>query len=157
MRQNISVLFYLLISAAVFAQGNSSNYYQEFDKIVGSVSNDLSQGALFVDAYTLGYVEYNDAPFFDCNMKYDVLEDQLLFRNTTTNNNFEIILNALHIDVFIIHGHTFVKLPQQVSKFSFYNNGFFEQIYEGLNFNIFVKHQKDKKKRLGDKSVLYEF
>ncbi|WP_178988939.1 hypothetical protein [Winogradskyella schleiferi] len=174
MKFNINVVFYLLIPVTIFSQNNSSNNYKEFDKIVGTINNDLSQGIRFVDdfnrtyskndfrffksnVYTTAFLQYNGQPFFDANIKYDLLEDQIVFRNNTEDKSFEIILSSLHIDAFKIYGSTFLRLPHKASKFSFYNNGFFEQLYKGQNFNLFLKHQKNIKKRLVDKTVLYEF
>ena len=174
MTNQFSFLFYFLIPFTLFAQNTPTNHYDRFDEIVGSVSNNLTQGLRFVDAYnrshsvndfrffesksfTSGFLSYNGEPYFDCNIKYDLLEDNIIFKNTTGQKNFEIILNALHLDAFTIYGKTFVKLPEPASQFSFYNNGFFERIYQGQDFNIYVKHQKFRKKRLGDTSVSYEF
>ena len=167
------MLFYLLISSSIFSQNNPENNYKEFDAIVGTISNDLSQGIRFVDAYNKSYtiddfrfynsdafapayLMYNHQPFYNINLKYDVLEDDIIFRNKI-ENNFEIKLSSLHISAFTIHETTFLKLPQQVSKFSFYKNGFFEQLYKGEKYDLYVKHQKSKKKRLGEKAILYEF
>jgi hypothetical protein len=173
MKIKSSIIFYLLFTLSIFAQDNSEDIYKEFDEIVGTVSNDLSQGLRFVDVYrpyskndyryfktdefSPGYLVFKNQPYNNINIKYDILEDQIIYRNNLDKSNFELKLSSSQISTFTIHGTTFLKLPEEASQFSFYKNGFFEQLYKGQQFNLYVKYQKDKKKQLGDKTVLYKF
>lgn len=162
---------FLLTIHCVFAQNNSEIYYNQFDTLVNSYGSDLNTGQRFEDVFlttsdnefrffmtkesVVGQLNYNTQVYYQCSLKYDLLDDNLLFKNVNGSNPYDVILDKSMVDSFSFLGRDFVRLPEKVSSFSFYNNGFFEIIAQEKDFNVFVKHEKFKKKKLGDKTIYY--
>lgn len=169
----IHLLLFNLVIQFPYAQTDPQVFYNQFDEIVGSYSGDLNTGQRFEDIYptnsktefrflelensVIGTVTYNTQVYYNCSIKYDLLEDNLVFENKNTLNNYAIILDESLVSSFTILDRVFVKLPLKASKFSFYKNGFFEVIMKSNPFNLYVKHEKFARKRVGDKSVYYNY
>ncbi len=169
----ISFLFFFFIIESFFSQNSSETYYNQFDKLVGSYKSDLNTGERFEDLFitnsdnefrffmskesAVGTVNYNSQDYYQSSIKYDLLEDNLVFRNLEGNNQYDVILEKQLVSSFSLLGRDFIKLPSKASKFSFYKNGFFEIVRISNEFNIYLKHEKFKKKRLGDKSIYYTY
>lgn len=163
----IYICFLFINIHFVFAQNNSEVYYNQFDRLVGSYQNDLNTGERFEDIYltksegdfrflntkkTLdGKVNYKGQDYYQCSLKYDLLEDNLLFENVDTPNSYLVILDHSLVTSFSLQEKDFIRLPAKASRFSFYKNGFFESIAIYKEFHLFRKHYKLKKKKLGDK------
>lgn len=151
----------------VFAQNNFEGYYNQFDQLVGSYQNDLNTGERFEDVYLTkseddfrffktkqsldGKVNYKGQEFYQCSLKYDLYDDNLLFENVDASSPYLVILDNSLVTSFSLEEKDFVRLPAKVSNFSFYKNGFFENIATYKDFQLFMKHYKLKKKKLGDK------
>ena len=165
--------FLVLVFQLNFSQSNSESYYNQFDAHTNSYATDLNNGERFEDLYltdsesefrflnskevSVGQVNYKTQDFFQSPLKYDLLEDQLIYKNTSAMNSYDVILDESLVASFSIHGKNFVKLPIEVSKFSFYKNGYFETVNKSDSFAVYVKHEKFKKKRLGDKASYYTY
>lgn len=157
----------------VFAQTNSETYYNKFDQLVGSYQSDLNTGQRFEDVFltnsenefrffitkesVLGKVNYNSQEYFQASLKYDLLEDNLLFKSVESSNQYDVILEPLLVNSFSLLEGNFVKLPEKASRFSFYKNGFFEILDQSIHIKLYVKHEKFKRKKLGDKSSYYTY
>ncbi|MCK7589959.1 hypothetical protein M0G43_05175 [Subsaxibacter sp. CAU 1640] len=159
----------LLLSYVLYSQSQTEILYSQFDDLVGSYGNDLNTGKLFedifptnskdefrffeTDKFVLGKVNYNSQNYNQSQLKYDLLEDNLLFQNT----HYDIILEHTLVSSFSVHGRNFVKLSEKASNFSFYKNGYFEVVLNNDMGILYVKHEKFKKKRLGDKVSYYTY
>lgn len=162
----------ILSFQCVFAQNNSSSYYNQFDQLVGSFQNDLNTGELFEDLYRTksktdfrffktydpidGKVNYKGQEFYKCALKYDLYEDNLLLVNFDATNPYLINLEKTLVQSFSLQEKEFVKLPAEASNFSFYKNGFFERISHDKEFSLYVKHIKLKSEELGA-SIYYSY
>jgi len=163
----------LFVCRGISAQSNSEVYYNQFDDLVGTYDSDLNTGKRFEDLYmtisqdefrffvgsedNIGYVKYNSQSFFQSSLRYDVLEDNLLFKNVGSPNVYEVILEPMLVDSFSFNNRNFVKLPIKASKFPFYKNGYFESLAHIGSFHLYKKHEKIARKKLGDKIIYYTF
>ena len=157
----------------VYAQNVSENYYNQFDQLVGSYQTDLTTGQRFEDVFltnsddefrffitkesVVGKVNYDSQEYFQTSLKYDLLDDNLLFKSVESSNQYDVILEPLLVNSFSFLGRHFVKLSTKASKFSFYRNGYFELLDQTDDFMLYLKHEKFKKKKLGDKTSFYTY
>ena len=166
-------IFFLsfLVIPSVFAQNSNEIYYNQFDAIVHSYESDLNTGQRFEDLFltisddefrffvktesTVGTVNYNGQQFYKAALRYDLLEDNLLFKDLNGTNQYDIILDHTLVNSFSILGRDFERLPEKAAKLSFYKNGFFEVLSRTKDFSLYVKHTKSKSMKLGDKKSYY--
>lgn len=165
--------FLVLAFQLNYSQSNLESYYNQYDAHTNGYSTDLNNGERFEDIYltdsesefrflnskevSIGHVNYKTQDFFQSPLKYDLIEDQLIYKNTSATNSYDVILDESLVLSFSIHGKNFVKLPIEASKFSYYKNGYFETVNKSDSFAVYAKHEKFKKKRLGDKASYYTY
>lgn len=167
------LVLFLLMMQVSRAQTEQQDYYNAFDDLVGSYSTDLNTGQRFEDLYPtnsedefryfknnkfdIGIVNYNSQVYYQSNLNYDLLTDNLIFENLKTVEKYPIILDAYLVESFSVNDRKFIKLPQSASKFTFYKNGFFEVLVESNPYNLYIKHEKFVRKKIGNKSVYYSY
>ncbi|MGJ8593446.1 MAG: hypothetical protein ACSHXF_12920 [Aquaticitalea sp.] len=168
-----SLTFFLLFFYSALSQTDLQNYYNQFDDLTHGYSNDLNTGQRFEDLYPTnsdqefryldtkefktGTVKYNTQHFFKSLLKYDLLEDNLLFENRETSSQYAIILDETLVDTFSFNGRDFVRLPEKASTFSFYKHGFFEVVLQSISYTLYVKHEKFLRKKIGDNSIYFRY
>jgi hypothetical protein len=160
----ISVFFYSLGS---FGQ-NAANasLYNAFDKVSGRKNSGLCNGTIYMnpyrsadnthryygtDKYTLGDVVYDNQPYFDVLLKYDLLEDGLIVK-MDGNNNMGFNLIPEKIASFHIDDRTFANLDL-VKPHPDYIKGFYEESASGL-LKLYTKYGKERKEVLTGEVVL---
>lgn len=106
--------FFLFFMQLCHGQQTSKPYYLQFDEITNSYSSDLNNGKRFENLYltisddefrffnskqsTIGNVSYNGQSFYEISLKYDLLEDDLLFKNEKVKDQYYVILNKFMDD-----------------------------------------------------------
>ena len=100
---------------------------------------------------------FENQPYYKIPLKYDILEDNIILHQNNVLGGHEVILNPIKIDNFQIFNKTFVKLPSNASNFSFYENGFFEQLMVKEKYILYSKIYKLKFKKFLEKKIVYRF
>lgn len=173
----IKVLLLFLSFSSVLAQDENleSEYYTLFDAYMGSMNFGAFNGREYHDAYpelmrtakennkffgsynfTQAFVLYNQQPFYDLRIKYDLLNDVLLLKYV--NNSVHLLeLNSQQVNEFKIFGYHFKRLPFSQDIRPIYGNGFFKEVFKGKKCSLYIKYRKKTKERLDQNKVRYEF
>lgn len=148
----------LLLPVFIFSLGcfsQSKNTIKQNDSIVGfenlaynngtvynnkykNTSNNTSQ--FFENKYNNGVLQYNNQTYYDVSLKYDVFEDQLLFKS-----NLQLVLETSlitkQVDYFILKNKKFKKI-ETVSADNVVTAGYFEENEINEKSTLFIKHKK---------------
>ncbi len=170
--KKIALLFFLLcLFQSTFSQINNEDkaYYLAFDSIIGQENTSLYNGKRYVDRYRSlenkhryflqskfqkGHVVYNQQPFFNINLKYDLFEDVLIAKLSGNKSFFNMVFISEHVEKFSIQEHQFINLNVfENSNFT----GFAEIIYSGNDLILLKKWTKEKKDNIRGQAVVYEF
>lgn len=158
-----------LFCGSINAQNDndSKEYYLFFDEITGIENSVLHNGIIYEEQhrikskktkffpkpdFVLGSVVFNDQPYFDLLLKYNVYDDELLFLVDRQLGGKTIQLYKSWIDSFKIGTHLFRKIEDSVLE-----NGFYEISLENSFFYLLKKHRKNLVEQLGKKLVYHEF
>lgn len=162
------IILLLFISPKIFSQdlNESKSIYKWFDSIVGVGNTGIYNGVEYLNEYkTLngndeffitsdflyGDVVYDQQPYFNIQMKYDVYKDELIVLLPGQNSRNIIKLIKTKIKSFSIQSSSFVGAFKNLSKSRL---EFFEVIYEKGELKVFKKHRKERKVKL-DKDFIY--
>ena len=169
MSKQIIVFFFIIFNTISFyGQTNSpqENYYKWFDAIVGVGNTDLYNGIQYKRSYNTinnnheyflssdfikGTVLYNNQPYFDVYLKYDIHNDELIAQLPSIKSYNTIQLIQQKVASFSIDDHNFIKLSaENVS-------GFYEILFEDNNIKFYKKYIKTIKKHLDKDFAYYVF
>lgn len=167
-KQNIVILFFILSSIAFYAQTNSDQkkYYKWFDAVVGIENTSIYNGAEYKKQYrTLkgsnefyltsefvkGNIVYNQQPYFDIYMLYDVYEDEIIIKLSTQSSLDVIQLIKEKIERFSINNKCFVRISNNEKE------GFYELLFKSNYLTLYKKHIKQRNQRLDEDFVYYVF
>lgn len=171
--QNLIVVFFLSLTLVVTCQVDLSEdaYYKVYDDYIGLENSELNNGVIVLQQYRTmdkshmffekpefleGQVMYKNQGY-STKLKYDLLNDLVVIKNESNNNTLPISLNSKLVDSFVIDNHNFVKLPVQKNLEFLFENGFFEEVFKGEKFNLYIKHRKELKKNTNRSRILYFF
>ena len=113
--------------------------------------SDDGQKFFFSNTFLSGAIDYDEQSYYDVPMKYDLFEDRVIIK---LNN--ELLLDKDKIDRFSIADHNFEKM-NFVTEDGNQKMGFFEKLIANGHFDLIKKHKKDDRKKMGEKTVYYEF
>ncbi len=145
---------------------SKKNYYQWFDSATGLENSGLYNGIVYAEKYRMlrkkqkffhstdflqGSIVYDERPYFDVAMKYDVNEDEVLIKLGRV-----LLLEKGKIKNFTINGHQFEKFDYRDHGNSNIN-GFVEVLFKNYFFSFIKKHKKEAREKLGKKLVFHEF
>ncbi|MDT0678714.1 hypothetical protein [Autumnicola musiva] len=164
-----SLYFIIFIPLIAFSQNSERiNYTTYFDSILGISDQLIYNGVQFEDLYRsnqenfryleipqyhIGNIQYDGQDYYNINMKYDLVDDQVIIMSTGKFNFFDVQLIQEKVQNFDFRNRHFV----------FYNanetleKGFYEEAYKDENVVFLVKHTKIPKKRNGNKFSYYIF
>ena len=168
------VFLCFLFCNLVFAQSDFAKkaYFEAYDSIDLYDNSIVFNGLEYIDQYRSlniqnhkfynssdylnGFIIYNDQPFFNVKMKYDLLNDLVIleFVNKKVAN---LSLNSSLVNQFILNNDKFFRLPETETLMPFYGNGFFKECFKGTKYTLYVKNKKTKNKKLRNKQVYYTF
>jgi len=168
----IAVLLFLLNSLVIHCQTDSDQkvYYKWFDSIVGNGNISLYNGIQYKEKYrTLkgnhkyflsseyqtGNLVYENQPYHDIAMKYDLFNDQLIVKLPFRSGFNFIQLDKEKIDEFSInndHFHSIIK--QDETTLSKDDYGYFQALFNKNNIRLYKKHIKNRKQYY-DKEFIY--
>lgn len=152
------------------SQNSKNASYKLFDNAIGKTNSGIFNGLQYYDKFQVksdkhqffkhkffiyGSLLYNEQPYFDISLKYDVLADELLAKNLEVINAPITLLNKQFVDQFELNGHQFRNLEFNLKEDKRIT-GFFEILLENKGISVFKKHTK-KISRIVDEEVTYEF
>lgn len=163
----------IIVSFKTYSQTHSEILlYTKFDSIVGKENLGLNNGPLTLNPYktigdnnmffksnqyTIGNLVYDDQPYFNVKLKYDIFKDQLILNPPEKPEHIGITLIQDKIDSFSIYGKNFVKITKSQTALADFTSGSYEIIKIGKNFNLFIKHHKDILKEINEEGIFYSF
>ncbi|CAN1503238.1 hypothetical protein MCETHM1_00559 [Flavobacteriaceae bacterium] len=160
---NFLVLLTLLTTIAfkTHSQTNSDiPLYSEYDSIVGRENLGINNGTLHTDPYrkisqnhryyikeefSIGQLSYDGQIYLNINLKYDLLNDQLIFKHKNQTDNLSINLNCSKTNFFIIKNKKFINFNLDPSLKPDFLKGFYEENFLGNEISLYIKHFKERK------------
>jgi hypothetical protein len=143
--------------------------YNWFDKNIGIESLDFKNGLAHLnfdrvsdnkDRYLTqdfkkGNIFYNDQPYFDLFLKYDIYADELVLRPYDEANITKINLIKDNIKYFTLGTSKFTNLKELNT--TLYKGGYYEEVSIKNNLTLYIKYYKEKKKSSKDEMNLIEY
>lgn len=142
-----------------------------FDNIVGLENTNIFNGKRYYNAYRTtanntnffkftdyikGNVIYNNQPFFDLDLKYDVTTDQLITKLTGDKGYINIELVKNKVNRFQIDKHHFIN-SKFLLKDSAIDLGFLELVHTSENYTFLIKRDKKVSKKLDNRQYVFTF
>src|SRR5690606_10020346 len=158
------VLLLLSIQPVSGQTTKEASVYSWFDQVVGRSNTGIFNAVEYVEkhrtinehhkfflseAFLPGSIVYEDQPYFELEMKYNVFDDLLQVKVPNRGNTAIFQLLPEKVEQFNIAGRSFMNLRQQ--------GGFHENIFETEGLVLFVKHRRSLKKVQDKQFVYYEF
>lgn len=108
------------------------------------------------EEFVNGSIHYKNQTY-KTKLKYDLLNDLVIVNYYDDQKDFSLSLDCELIDQFMIDGHKIIKLSKSKGLKTYYENGYFEKVYDGTSFSFFIKHRKKLKKNKDRTNVFYSF
>jgi hypothetical protein len=177
-KQKLSLLlifpFLSVISLSIHSQPKNDEtlLYNWFDTTAGKESSEINNGTLYnniykptnknhnfyvSNQYTKGAVTYNGQKIYSVDLKYDIVNDELILKREGDYNFRDINLIKDKIESFTINNNFFVHLKYKLEITKGRLEGFYEQNYSCNSFTFYIKHHKKNLKNLNTGSIIYEF
>ncbi|MEO8516097.1 MAG: hypothetical protein ABI426_05095 [Flavobacterium sp.] len=168
------ILFTLTNITSVYCQNNDDKtLYNWFDNKFCKENLDINNGSIHLNydktlnnenryfedqnAFVAGNVNYEEQDYFDVNLKYDILNDELILNPKNVESNYiGINLNKEKIKSFSINKKTFVNLSAPTLPPDF-AKGFYQESIVGKSFTFYIKHYKQKSELIKDYGVFSKY
>lgn len=152
------------------SQNDTTNPYALFDQVIGKTNSGIYNGTQYFEKFQVkndkhkffkhkffiwGSFTYNNQPYFETALKYDVYSDELLIKNSEILDASITQLDKKNVSEFELNGHLFKNLNFSINQEEFIS-GYFEILLENNTVSVFKKHRKQIS-RIVDKEVYYEF
>ncbi|MFD2943155.1 hypothetical protein [Flavobacterium notoginsengisoli] len=148
-----------------------SSLYDYFDEAVGKDNLNINNGIVhsepfrplagknryYIDEFNLGDISFENQIYSSVNLKYDILQDQVIYKQNGSSENLPINLITEKVDYFFIKNKKFVNLKEESIKFPSTIKGIYEETYVGDNVSLYIKHSKEKVKSLQADIIYYNF
>ncbi len=144
---------------------------ETFDAIIGLENTKLYNGKRHYNTYKVtkenhnfftspifikGNVNYNEATFYNVNLKYDIFKDQLIFKPNKTNAYINIELIQDKVTSFELEDHNFVNSNTIIENQDIVT-GYLEVIYKTNTLTFYAKRKKMVKERVKGNKLIYLF
>ena len=164
----VIVTFSLFSVCSVLSQTESINklIFTSFDKTVGINNTKLSYGTVFKEKYrrkltnnhnyfkndffTKGSIIYRGEPFYNIDLKYDIVDDILITKIINHQSQISITPEKNLISEFKLDNHTFVNSYKV-------NIGYLELLTLSDDFSILKKHHKTSTENRDRRFVYHTF
>lgn len=158
-----AVLLTLITTTAfkTYSQTTSdSSLYTRFDSIIGRENLGINNGTLhsnpyrnisqnhryyIKDEFSIGQLNYDDQIYLNINLKYDLLEDQIIFKHKNQTDNLSINLNRGKVNFFILKNKKFINFNLDPTQKPEFIKGFYEENFVGNEISLYIKHFKERK------------
>lgn len=164
------VLFLVLHFSFSYGQVKNSEAiaYNWFNKVVGAENTGISNGIEYVEhhrtinekhkffksfGFLPGSVVYDNQPYYNVELKYNVYDDLLIARITNSLGKTILQLHKEKIASFVIDGHEFINVPSNEGL----EAGFYEILAKNEQLQLIKKHSKKQNAILDKEFVYYEF
>lgn len=157
----VVLLTIITTSFTTYSQTNSEiSLYTKFDSIVGKENLGINNGTLhsnlyriisqnqryyIKDEFSIGQLSYDNQIYLNINLKYDLLDDQLVFKHKGQTDNLSINLNRNKINFFIIKNKKFINMDLDSSLKPDFIKGLYEENFIGNEISLYIKHYKERK------------
>lgn len=144
-----------------YSQSNTDiSLYTKFDSIIGKENLGINNGTLhsnlfrtvsqnqryyIKDEFSIGQLNYDNQIYLNINLKYDLLEDQLVFKHKGQTDNLSINLNSSKVTFFILKNKKFINIDTYTSTKAEFLKGFYEENFIGNEISFYIKHFKERK------------
>ncbi|MXO03586.1 hypothetical protein [Flavobacterium sp. HBTb2-11-1] len=168
----LSLFASLLNISYLFSQSSEkSSIYDYFDQAVGKDNLNINNGIVhsdpfrpivgknryYTEEFNIGDISFEKQIYSNVNLKYDILADQVVYKQNGPSENLPINLISEKVDYFLIKNKKFVNIKPDEGKTSVFVNGFYEEYYFGDNVSLYIKHSKEKVKVFQSDGVYYNF
>ncbi|UZO79783.1 hypothetical protein NBT05_12575 [Aquimarina sp. ERC-38] len=166
-------LFLLSISCTLFSQNevDEASLYIQHDEVVGVENTNLYKGVYYIQKYVMqednhaffksydffdGSVTYGGQKYYHQQMKYNIVEGQLVISLKTSSGRNILVLNENRISKFTLGPYRFKKLdntnlPINTTK------GIFEVLLENKHFSFYKSYKKTVFRKIENKSAFIKF
>ncbi|MDQ6528169.1 hypothetical protein [Flavobacterium sp. LHD-85] len=148
-----------------------SSLYDYFDQTVGKDNLNINNGIVhsepfrpiagknryYTEEFNIGDISFEDQIYSSVNLKYDILLDQVIYKQNGASENLPINLISEKVDYFFIKNKKFVNIKPDSNKAIGITKGFYEESYAGDNVSLYIKHYKEKVKVFQSDGVYYNF
>lgn len=164
---------FISITFKIHSQTNSDiQLYTKFDSIVGKENLGLNNGTLhtnqyktindnnmyfITDKYSVENVVYDNQPYYNVNLKYDIYRDQIVCNPYGQADYIGINLIPDKIISFSFRGKNFVNLSLEKKPNQDYIKGYYEEITIGNQINLFIKYHKNILEVISNEFIYYTF
>ncbi|WP_396589492.1 hypothetical protein [Allomuricauda sp. R78024] len=167
--QILSLVFLSTIHSQI--KEKEIDYYNWFDEITGAENSNLYEGILSVEKYATldksheffisseylkGNIVYDEEPYFNIDLKYDIYEDEVLLGLRSNSQILMVKLVKERIGEFIINEHRFIRVNDGEDR-NPNTLGFQEVLMETSFFTLLKKHKKIKYTRYKKSRVFHKF
>lgn len=169
-RYFVFFLFIGIISINSQTTSDLKDYYKLFDSIVGHGNIGIYDGTehkvayvtlkgnhqfYFTSDYLVGNVIYDDQPYYDIQMKYDIFNDELIVKLPNGLAFIVIQLIKEKVNSFSLNNTQFNRITV-INKENLVeeNFGFYELLYQSDHLSLYKKHKKLRTYHL-DKEFAY--
>lgn len=145
--------------------------YDYFDKTVGKDNLNINNGVVhsepfrimpknnryYIDEFNLGDLSFDDEIYTNVNIKYDIHDDQVVYKQNGETNNLPITIIKDKVGFFTIKNKKFVNLKSESIKFPKIIHGIYEENFAESNISLYTKHRKEKIKVLKADILYYNY
>lgn len=145
--------------------------YDFFDISVGKDNLNINNGVVhsepfrpmpnknryYIDEFNIGDLSFEGEIYTNVYLKYDIYEDQVVYKQNGETENLPITLIKDKVDFFVIKNKKFVNLKVESAKFPNLIKGIYEEGFSGSEVSFYVKHRKEKIKVFQSDGVYYNF
>jgi len=161
----------LLNISCIHSQSNEkSSLYDYFDEAVGKDNLNINNGIVhserfraiegknsyYTEEFNIGNISFEGQVYSNVNLKYDILNEQVIYKQNGSSENLPINLIVEKVDYFFIKNKKFVNLKTESIKFPSILKGIYEENYVD-NVSLYIKHYKEKAKVFQTDGVYYNF
>lgn len=142
--------------------------YEGFDATIGVQNTDIFTGVEYIEKHRMinekhkfyrsekfvpATVFYEDQPYFNIPIKYNIFDDLLLVKLPSQRGETEFQLLSNRLDGFFLDSRRFINVYEGGSEFS----GIFELLFEGPGMQVLKKYRLSQQKISRRELVHYEF
>lgn len=130
---------------------HNGRIHKNYDITINKETHRYFNQNVFVN----GTIVYNSQPYYNINLKYDILEDELVIQPNTQNKTIAINLIKKNLNSFTINKTNFIYIsPIKSRKIA---GGFYEKEKINSKFTLLIKHIKNKRDIIKDDKILLNF
>lgn len=145
--------------------------YDYFDNAVGKQNLNINNGVIhsepfrpipnknryYINEFSIGDLGFEGEIYTKVDLKYDIYDDQILYKQNDQTDNLAIALIKYKVDFFHINNTKFVNLKSESIKFPSIIKGILEENYVGNELTLYIKHRKEKLEILQSDGIYYNF